>query len=65
MESGPPSLPLHETLRHEQWRRMILNAGPKDFEGLQQMALQLLNYAVSHRLMLLNEMKRNLPKRPT
>lgn len=61
MAAEPPALPLHESLRHEQWRRMILAAGPNDLEKLKEWALQLLLYAATHRQLLLAEMNRNLP----
>lgn len=43
------ALPLTDQFRHEQWRRMIASAGPADLEGLRKLALNLLDYAASHR----------------
>lgn len=42
-------LPLHEQLRHDQWRRLIESAGPGDGDNLKRIALEILSYAATCR----------------
>ena len=51
------ALPLHEQLRHEEWRRMINSAGPGDLERLQELALRILDYAAAHRAFALGQLQ--------
>jgi len=55
-------LPLHEQLRHHQWRTLIDRAGPGDVEHLKQIALAILDYSVTSRLFALQAAAAWLPR---
>jgi len=49
-------LPLHEQMRFETWRRTVKNATANDLENLKQYTLHIIQYAETHRGMLLQQM---------
>jgi len=51
--SSTDNLPVHEQLRFEHWRRMVRSA---NHEQCQQIALTVIDYAQSHRGLLLQIM---------
>lgn len=61
------TLPLHEQLSHENWRRMISEAGPGDAEALRKIALKILDYAIAQRGFVMVQARALLPqqKAPT
>lgn len=54
-------LPLHEQLSHENWRRMINQAGPGDLEALRRLALTVLDWGIAQRLFTLEQARQLLP----
>lgn len=55
-------LPLHEQLRHHQWRQLIDRAGPGDLDHLKAISLAILDYATVNRLFALEQAAAMLPK---
>jgi hypothetical protein len=53
-------LPLHEQLRFDQWRRMVRDA---NHEQAQQIALMIIDYAQTHRALILAMMLPNAQQR--
>jgi hypothetical protein len=49
-------LPLHEQIRFESWRRTVKSATANDLENLKQYTLHIIQYAETHRGMLLQQM---------
>lgn len=56
------ALPLHEQLSHENWRRMINEAGPADIEALRRIAHTVLNWGISQRAFAMEQARQMLPK---
>ena len=56
------ALPLHEELSHENWRRMIHQAGPGDLENLRRLALTVLDWGIANRALALEQARQMLPQ---
>jgi hypothetical protein len=56
------SLPLHEQLMLEQWRRMVEQAGPGDLGSLKTLSLKLIEYAATSRKFALTQAAALLPR---
>jgi hypothetical protein len=55
------ALPLHEQLSHENWRRMINDAGPGDLEGLRRIANTVLDWGIAQRVFAMEQARAMLP----
>lgn len=56
------ALPLHEQLSHENWRRMINDAGPGDVDALRRIALTVLDWGIAQRAFSLEQARMLLPQ---
>lgn len=56
------ALPLHEQLSHENWRRMINDAGPGDVDALRRIALTVLDWGIAQRAYAMAQARATLPQ---
>jgi len=61
------ALPLNEQFTHENWRRMINQAGPGDVEALRKIAHKVLDWGIAQRAYAMAQARATLPqqKAPT
>lgn len=56
------ALPLHEQFSHENWRRLIHDAGPGDLEALRRLAGTILDWGIAQRAFAMEQARATLPQ---